>query len=160
MDFLNNNAKEGKGVLGTIVGGRMKVPFGILCVLLGSLWGCGGGGATPNVSRPTLTSIAISPANPTVAPGATQQFKATATYTDNSTDDLTSSANWASSNTSNATVEPAGQSSPGLPTGLAAGSAIISASFGGQVTTTTLNVQTLKVLAIATGPANPTPAPA
>ena len=104
MDFLNNNAKEGKGVLGTIVGGRMKVPFGILCVLLGSLWGCGGGGATPNVSRPTLTSIAISPANPTVAPGATQQFKATATYSDNSTGDLTSSANWSSSNTSNATV--------------------------------------------------------
>jgi len=152
--FSTTRLREGKGVLGTMVGGRTKVPFGILCVLLSSLWGCGGGSAAPNVSRPTLTSIAISPANPTVAPGTTQQFKATATYSDNSTADVTSSANWSSSNTSNATVQTAGQSSPGLATGLAVGSAVISASFGGQASTTTLDVKALKALAIS--PANPT----
>ncbi len=151
--FSTTRPKEGKGVLGTMVGGRIKVPFGILCVLLASLWGCGGGSATPNVSRPTLTSIAISPANPTVAPGATQQFKATATYSDHSTGDVTSSANWSSSDTSKATVQTAGQSSPGLAAGIAAGSTTISASFGGQASTTALNVKALTSLAIS--PANP-----
>ena len=48
---------------------------------------------------PTLRSIAVTPANPTIAAGATQQFTATGTYSDNSTKNLTSSATWASDNT-------------------------------------------------------------
>lgn len=153
---MTSRPKEGKGVLKTAVGGRIKAPYGgILCllVLLSSLSGCGGGGAKANISPPTLTSIAITPVTPTVTLGATQHFKATATYSDSSTADVTSSANWSSSDTSKATIQSAGQSSPGLATGVATGSTTISASFGGKVTTTTLDIKALKALAIS--PANP-----
>jgi len=46
---------------------------------------------------PTLTSIAVTPSAPTLAVGATQQFTATGTYSDGSTQDLTPQVTWASS---------------------------------------------------------------
>ena len=51
----------------------------------------------------TLSSIAVTPAGPTISTGATQQFTATGTYSDGSTQNITSQATWASSNTSVAT---------------------------------------------------------
>ena len=51
-----------------------------------------------------LTSIAVTPANPSVAKGLTQQFTATGTYTDGSTADLTSQVTWASATPSVATI--------------------------------------------------------
>ncbi len=74
---------------------------------------------------PTLTSITVAPANATVAVGATQQYTATGTYSDSSTQNLTSQVTWASSNTTAATI-----SSTGLATAVAAGSATISATLG------------------------------
>ncbi len=53
---------------------------------------------------PTLTSIAVTPANPTVTAGGTQQFTATATYSDSSTLDVTNQVTFASSATAVATV--------------------------------------------------------
>ena len=38
----------------------------------------------------TLLSIAVTPANPSIATGTTQQFTATGTFSDNSTQNLTS----------------------------------------------------------------------
>ena len=56
-------------------------------------------------AAPTLQSIAVTPTNPrTILMGATQQFTATGTYSDSSTQNLTGQATWASSNTSVATV--------------------------------------------------------
>src|SRR5713101_99611 len=57
---------------------------------------------------PTLASIAISPQNPSVSGGAQQQFRATGTYTDGSTQNLTSTATWSSSRTYIATINSAG----------------------------------------------------
>jgi len=98
-------------------------------------------------------SIAISTTNSTVALGAAQQFKATAAYSDSSTADVTSSTSWSSSDTSKATIQTAGQQSPGLSKGIAVGSATISASYSGKAATTTLNIKPLKALAIS--PADP-----
>src|SRR5271166_3028834 len=44
-----------------------------------------------------LVSIAVTPANPSIAAGKQQQFTATGTYSDGSHQDLTSSATWTSS---------------------------------------------------------------
>ena len=44
-----------------------------------------------------LVSIAVTPAKPSIAVGATQQFTATGTYGDGSTQNLTSTATWNSS---------------------------------------------------------------
>lgn len=53
------------------------------------------GTATLNVTTATLSSISITPVDPSVAVGATQQFTATGTYSDLTTRDLTSSVTWA-----------------------------------------------------------------
>ncbi|MCP5495771.1 MAG: Ig-like domain-containing protein [Leptospiraceae bacterium] len=62
------------------------------------------------VTAATLVSLAISPTNPSIAKGLTQQFTATATYTDNSTQNVTTSSVWSSGTGSVATVSSGGGS--------------------------------------------------
>ena len=63
---------------------------------------------------PTLTSIAVTPANPSILIGASQQFTATGTYSDGSTQNLTSQATWTSSNTGVATINASGSGHGGF----------------------------------------------
>lgn len=91
---------------------------------------------TLTVSNKVVSSITISPTNSTVLTGSTQQFTATATYSDNTTATVTTSATWTSSNTAAATIN-----SSGLATGVAAGTATITATFSGVTASTTLTVQ-------------------
>src|SRR5262249_45586371 len=86
-------------------------------------------------SAPTLTSIAVTPANATLAAGATQQYTATGTYSDSSMQNLTSQVAWASSNTAAATIN-----STGLAPGVGAGTATISAPLGSVNGSTGLTV--------------------
>ena len=81
------------------------------------------------------TSIAVTPANPSISPGGTQQFTATGTYSDSSTQNLTSQVAWASSNTVVATI-----SAGGIATGVAAGTTTISATLSGVSGSTSLTV--------------------
>lgn len=91
------------------------------------------------VAPNTLVSIAVIPANPTIGRGQTQQFTATGTYSDNSTQDLTKSVTWSSLNKNIATVSNA-KGTRGLATGISAGSTTIRAITGGLPGTTTLTV--------------------
>jgi uncharacterized protein YjdB len=95
------------------------------------------GSATLTVPTPpkTLNSIAVSPASPGILVGATQQFTATASYSDNSTADVTTTVTWTSSNTAVATINTAG-----LATAVAAGSTTVTATLNGVSSTATLNV--------------------
>jgi hypothetical protein len=68
----------------------------------------------------TVTSITVTPANPTIAVGAQLQFKAV----NNLGNDITSSVIWASSDTSMATI-----TAGGLATGRATGSLTITATY-------------------------------
>lgn len=88
-----------------------------------------------DVAPPTLQSIAVTPANPSVAKGLTQQFTATGTYSDNSTQDLTSQVTWASATPTVATITAAG-----LATAVSAGTSTISATLSGVTGSTTLMV--------------------
>jgi hypothetical protein len=83
----------------------------------------------------TLTSIAVTPANPTFTAGTTQQFTATATYSDGSTANVTTTATWASSNTSAATIDTSG-----LATGVTAGSTTITATLNSVTGSTAATV--------------------
>ena len=112
------------------------------------------GTTTLTVSPATLTSIAVTPANPSIAPGTTEQFTATGTYSDNTTEDLTSQVTWASANTSVATIN-----STGLASGVAMGSSSITATLGTVTGTTTLTVSPATLTSIAVTPANPSIAP-
>lgn len=85
--------------------------------------------ATLTVTAKTLSSITVTPATPTIPSGTTQQFTATARYSDNSTADLTASVTWASSSTSVADVSNA-SGTKGLATSKSAGQTTISATSG------------------------------
>jgi uncharacterized protein YjdB len=77
-------------------------------------------------SGAALTAIQIAASSSSVAVGGTLQLTATGTYSDNSTQNLTNTASWQSSNTSLATVR-----SGGTVTGIGGGTAQITASSAG-----------------------------
>lgn len=121
--------------------------------------GCGGGpGSTSSNtgsgtgSPKTLTSIAASPAQASIAVKGTEQFSATATYSDGSTADVTASATWTDTNASVATI-----SGKGMVTALAPGSTTITASMQGLSGSATLNVAAAPktLTSIAVTPASP-----
>jgi uncharacterized membrane protein len=103
---------------------------------------------------PVLTSLAVTPTNPSIAVGGHQQFTATGTYSDGSHQDLTSSATWTSSNQSVATI-----SSTGYATGVSAGSATIKAAMGSINGTTTLTVTGGGTFTISANPSSLSIAP-
>jgi hypothetical protein len=84
------------------------------------------------VTAATLRSIAISPSDLTLARGTTQQFTATGTYTDGSTQIITTQVTWASDDTAVATISSGGGTN-GLATAVGVGSASISATLGAVV---------------------------
>jgi plastocyanin len=87
----------------------------------------------------TPVSIMVMPANPSIAPGTTEQFMAMGTLSDGTTQDLTSQVTWASTNAAVATVSNAA-GSQGLATARASGNTTISASLGGIVGSSVLTV--------------------
>ena len=101
-----------------------------------------------------LVSIAVTPTNPSIAPGTTEQFVATGHYSDNSSKNLTSSATWSSGSTNVATISNSG-GTQGLATALASGTSTIQATFGGLVGSTTLTVSGATLQSITVTPANP-----
>ncbi len=99
----------------------------------------------------TLASIAVTPANSSIQAGGTQQFTATAGYTDGVTQDLTASATWSSSVSSVATIN-----ATGLATGMGLGQTTIAARSGSISGSTVLGVTAARTLtSIAVTPANP-----
>jgi len=87
-----------------------------------------------------LVSVAVTPANPTASAGGTQQFTATGTFSDASTQDITLNAHWSSSHASVATIANA-PSVAGKANCIAAGTSAIGANSGGIAGSTTLTVQ-------------------
>jgi Bacterial Ig-like domain (group 2) len=77
-----------------------------------------------------LESIALATANPFVVIGNTDQFAATGTFSNNTTENLTSEVSWASGATSVATISNV-SGTQGLATGVQKGSATISAALDG-----------------------------
>ena len=87
------------------------------------------------VTEAALLFVAVMPANLSLTSGGTQQFTATGTYSDGSTQNLTNLVSWSSSNTAVATI-----GSGGLATSIAAGSTTIQAIMGWLADATTLTV--------------------
>ena len=116
-------------------------------------YGSVSGSTSLTVTAAGLVSIAVTPPNPSIAQGMHQQFTAIGTFTDNTTQDITTSVQWSSSDTSIATIsDTAG--SKGLATGLAAGSTSIIAASGSISGSTSLTVTAATLLSITVTPAN------
>lgn len=105
------------------------------------------------VNPSTLISIAVTPAGSSIAKGTNQQFAATGTYSDNTTQNLTNSVNWTSSNTSVATISNAA-GSKGLAKSVSAGSTAITAVSGDISGSASLTVNAATLASIAVTPAN------
>ncbi len=104
------------------------------------------------VTAATLQSIAVTPANPSIGKGLTQQFTATGTYSDTSTANVTAPVTWNSSEYGRGDHYGAG-----LATGVAVGTSNITASLSGvtsPVDVLTVTAATLQSIAVT--PANPT----
>jgi hypothetical protein len=86
------------------------------------------------ISAP-LQSITVTPSHPTLAAGQTQQFTATGTFSNNTTQNLTSQVTWASATTMVASI-----TTGGLASARVVGTTTISATFNGISGSTVLTV--------------------
>jgi uncharacterized protein YjdB len=105
----------------------------------------------PARPQPTLVSIALTPHNPHVAKGLTEQLTAIATYSDHSTKDVTAQVAWTSTRPTIAKV-----SASGVATALTQGTAAISANLDGVTTSTMLTVTPAVLRSINLTPLNAT----
>ena len=87
---------------------------------------------TVSATASTLTSITVTPVNISLNVGNTQQYRATGTYSDSSTSDITSQVAWTSSQPGFATIDATGKA-----TAIATGSTSIVASMNTQNGTVT-----------------------
>ena len=110
--------------------------------------------ASLTVTPAVVASVAVTPANASLAKGTTRQYAATATFTDSTTQDVTKTVTWSSSATGVATVSNAGGSN-GLVAAVAPGSATISAAYpNGPTGSTGLTVTTAALVSIQVTPSN------
>lgn len=110
-------------------------------------------GSTPfTVTAAQLTQVDVTPMTVTLPLGTVRQFVATGRYTDNSTQNLTAQATWASSNTSVLDVSNA-TSSEGLATTIAIGSAQVTMTFSTFTATASVTITQAALAAIELTPA-------
>jgi len=106
-------------------------------------------GSTTLTVTPALASIAITPSNPSIPVGSSQQLTATGTFSDGSTQNLTNSATWSSSSPPTATV-----SSTGLAKGIGQGAVTISATYASITGNDNLTVTAPALSSITVTPGN------
>lgn len=132
---------------------RLLCGLGLASAVLAA--GCGGGdqGRDPVLGLPatSLVSVAVSPTTASVAIGATQQFTATAAYSDGSARDITLLSAWTSATPAAGTVDAA----RGIAIGVAAGTSVITAAFEGKSGSATLTVLPARLVSLAVAPVNP-----
>jgi hypothetical protein len=109
------------------------------------------GFTTLTVGAKGLDSLAVTPANATVAKGRSQPFTATGTFSDASQADLTDNVTWSSDNETVATID-----TDGLAHCLDEGGATVTATLGSISGFTTLTVGTKELDSLAVTPVNPT----
>lgn len=134
-----SNTAGSKGVVTGRAAGTVTITAGLNGVT---------GTSTVVVTSSNLSSIQVTPPTARLAIGLTLALRATGTYSDNTTQDLTSTATWTTSNATVATV-----SSTGVVTAKAAGTATISAAFGGRTGTSAITVASGTLSSIAVTPA-------
>jgi len=107
-----------------------------------------------DVTNVTVSALTVTPITAIIPVGVTQQFTATAMFSDSSSQDVSSNATWTPSDPTVATVSFFGRA-----TSLKAGTITITAAFGGQSGTTQLTVSTATLVSIAITPASTVLAP-
>jgi hypothetical protein len=113
------------------------------------------GTASLTITPAQLVSISVTPQNPAIPLGSSQQFTATGTYTDQTTKDITTNVTW-SSTAATVAVASNNTGSRGLAVSSGVGSATIAATMSAISAGTSLIVGPPQLVSIAVTPANPT----
>ncbi|MEK7353929.1 MAG: Ig-like domain-containing protein, partial [Chloroflexota bacterium] len=125
-------------------------------IITASLSGKTSPDATLLVTAPRLLSLTVSPSTATITAGQTRQFTATGNFTDNPSRTITNVAAWTSSDSSIASIQTAGEASPGLAKGHKPGTVSVTATLGGKSATAIHTVTAATISSIAVTPVNPT----
>jgi uncharacterized repeat protein (TIGR03803 family) len=141
-----SNATPNNGVASTVAVGAANISATLGTVTSTSV--------PLTVTSAALVSIQVTPIAPTIANGLTEAFTATGTYTDNSTQNLTTTVMWTTSDTAVATISNA-SGSAGLATSQGVGSTTITATSGQISGSTSLTVTSAALVSIAVAPQNP-----
>jgi 6-phosphogluconolactonase (cycloisomerase 2 family) len=117
------------------------------------------GKATLTVTAAALELIAVTPTQPSLGIGGTQQFTATGIYSDQSTRDLTTTVTWVSGNVNIASISNAAATATvpgtyGLATGVSVGTTTITAALSNLSGYTTVTVTATSLVSIAVTPVN------
>jgi hypothetical protein len=128
----------GGGGIAAVSGTGMATAQGIGAATVTAASGSIVGADVVTVSAAVLSSIAVAPVNSSIGLGATLQMSATGTLSDGSTQDLTSSATWASGSPTVASI-----SNTGLAEADNLGTAVITATSGSLSGSGTLVVMPL-----------------
>jgi hypothetical protein len=104
---------------------------------------------TLDVTSATVTSIAVAPANQTIAPLTLLPYTAVATFSDSTVQDVTLDVAWASST---AAASFPGSAPKNVATGVSAGTTTVSATLGGKTGSTTLSVSSATLTSITLTP--------
>lgn len=134
-----------------LVGYFSVLPWLLALMLSSLLTACGGGSSSqdaPAPGTPTLLSVAVTPAAATIPTSGVQPFMATASYSDGSTRDVTTSTSWSSASSGVGSVVQAS----GVVTGVATGTALITANFAGKTSNATVTVTSATLVSIAVSP--------
>ena len=114
--------------------------------------------ATLTVRNPTPTGLLVTPATTVVVVNATQQFTALVTMDDGTTQTVTNTASWTTSDGAIASIRTGGGGGGGgrgLATGIAKGTVTITATYGGFTAMASLTVSNATPSAIVVTPAAP-----
>lgn len=133
-----------------VVGGLAPGGTAIITAKVGSV----SADFTLKVSDATVTSMVITPADPSIPKGLSKQFSVSGTFSDATTQDLTFDAAWTSSVPVVASVSDAADSK-GLARAITVGASTISATFDGATGSTVMTVTEPTVQAIALSVTNP-----
>jgi len=121
----------------------------VLATLLfsGLLVSCGSGRSAQDAGGVKLTQVLVTPANQTIAKGSTQQFSATAVYSDSTKRSLGTSVTWQTSQSGIAEVDAQGNVK-----GMGVGVAQVSATYQQVTGSTSVTVGAAALLSIAVSP--------
>jgi hypothetical protein len=108
-----------------------------------------------SVSSATISTLTISPVDPSTPKGKTANFHANGAFSDGTTQDLTFDASWSSSAPDIASISDAADDSKGYVQTLAIGPSTITATFDGKNVTSLVMVTKAVVTSILLSPANP-----
>src|SRR5258708_7736768 len=123
---------------------RIRFDYSFPAILFAFTFTALGLGGCSSGKSLTLSSLQVTPANASVAEGSQQQFTATGTFSDGSTQDLTKNVRWSSSDRSAVTIDP-----PALAPPLSLGRPVIPASGDPGVGTAAMVIGSTRLIIVA-----------